>query len=692
MSMKKWVVLPLNKERAARLAEQWDIPFFLAMMLDIRGITGREEVESYLTNEGDLFQPAQLKDMEKAVARVQKAVDTFEKICVYGDYDADGVTATTLLYSYLDSRVANVMYYIPEREGEGYGMNKAAVDRLHEQNVSLIVTVDNGIASVEEVAYANSLGMEVVITDHHQPQGALPQAVAVVDPHRRDCTSVFKDLAGVGVAYKLIAAMEEQDGDAESLLDNYADLIAVGTIGDVVPLTGENRLLVKKGLQQIKNTDRIGLKSLLAEMGMEGKALTAGNVSFTIVPRINAAGRLGSSDKVVRLLLSEYPEEAEALSADICEENKERQQIEADIIRQIEEWFAKNPSLKYDRVIVVAGENWHSGVIGIVASRITEKYGRPCIVIAVDGEEAKGSGRSIAGFSLYDAVYACRQYLTRFGGHPMAAGLSMHARDVDAFRVAINEYAGHFQGGMPFPQLHIDCKLNPAALSTELVAQMSPLEPFGSGNPTPVFGLYAMTLTDICPVGGGKHLRLTFCRKDTFITAMCFSTRQEQFAYSKGDVLDLAVTIEKSEFRGEQSVSVYIKDIKLHEVCEEELIRQKYLYEAIKRDETLQISYLEPFIPSRSDFAAVYRYLRAQGGWNFGLDVLHYRLQKESSANGGITYGRLAILLDIMQELQLIDLAADGDTYHISLHEMDRKVDLQSSKILAALHLMGQEG
>lgn len=680
MSVKKWVVSPLNKEHATRIAEQWEIPFFLAMLLEIRGIVEEEKISSFFNRERQPFDPLQLVDMELAVARIQEAIDCFEKICVYGDYDADGVTSTALLYSYLESCAANVMYYIPQREAEGYGMNIDAIDRLHEQGVSLIVTVDNGIASVAEVEHANQLGMQVVVTDHHMPQAQLPSAVAVVDPHRADCPSTFKDWAGVGVAFLLIAALEGEEGDRESLLSNYADLVAVGTIGDIVPLAGENRAMVREGLAYLSRTDRIGLKSLLEEAGLEGKKLTAGNVSFTIVPRINALGRLGSSDQAVRLLLSEYQEEADSLAGQMGEQNRRRQTIEADILEQATALLEREPWRKHQRVIVVEGEGWHEGVIGIVASRIVEKYGKPCIVLSTNQEDAKGSGRSVEGFSLYDAITSCRTLLTRFGGHPMAAGLSLKTENIPAFREEINRFAASLPDGMPFPVLHIDCKLNPAALSTELVSQMSAMEPFGSGNPAPLFGLYQMQLTGVTAVGGGKHLRLTFQRGDQTVTAMRFRMTQEELPFQTGDLLDLAVTLEKSEFRGQESLSVFIREMKSSVFSEEDYIREKAWYEAALRGEELSAEALDRLIPSREEFAVVYRYLRAQKGWKYGLDVLCGRLQ-----DNRIGCGKLAVILSIMNEMQLVTAHLDGDLCMVTMLEVSGKVDLNSSRILAGL-------
>ncbi|MFQ9951618.1 MAG: single-stranded-DNA-specific exonuclease RecJ [Clostridium sp.] len=680
MSIKKWVVSPIDKERASQIAERWGIPFFLAMMLDIRGLVEEKKISDYFLETHQIMDPFSLIDMEKAVNRIRQAIDRYEKICVYGDYDADGVTSTTILYSYLESCAANVIYYIPKRMTEGYGLNRGAVECLKEQGVSLIVTVDNGIASVSEVEYANQLGMQVVITDHHKPQAELPPAVAVVDPHRQDCTSTFKNYAGVGVAFQLISALEGKEGDQENLFDHYAELVAIGTIGDIVPLEGDNRILVKQGLSHLTHTDQVGLRALLEEAGFLGKDLSAGNVAYSIVPRINALGRMGSSEQAVRLLLSDDPEEADLLAEKMGEQNQERQTQEGEILQQVFACLDKNPSWKAQHVIVVAGEGWHEGIIGIVASRVVERYGKPCVILTIQGEEAKGSGRSVEGFSLYDAIYSCRDRLTRFGGHPMAAGLTLSAGEIPAFREEINQYAADLSGEMPSPVLHIDCKLNPAALSVNLISQMSAMEPFGVGNPAPLFGLYHMKLIRITPVGGGKHLRLTLERGNHQITAMRFRTMLEEFPYQIGDIVDLAVTLEESEFRGERNLSIFIREIRLSDFDAETYLRQKRWYEATQRGENLPDMVLEQLIPNRQEFAVIYRFLRAHGGWNYGLDVLCSRIPEEK-----IGCGKLCVILSIMDELNLIRFYLDGDQCEVSLLEVSKKVDLNSSRILSGL-------
>ena len=686
MNIKRWNIAPLDKDRAAQMAEEYQIPFFLAMLLEIRGLRTREQIQEMLQGQARRCDPLSFADMQKAVDRIRKAVDAFEPIAIYGDYDADGVTATALLYSYLESCGANVMFYIPERELEGYGMNRQAIDQLHAQGIRLIVTVDNGIASVEETAYANELGIDVVITDHHRPLDTLPDAVAVVDPHRADCPSPFKDFSGVGVAFQLVAALEGEESDWESLLDNYADFVAIGTIGDVVPLLGENRAFVRRGLRLLSRSDRVGIAALLQHCALQEKELTATNVAFGIVPRINAAGRMGSSQRAVHLLTCEDPEFAESLAADICDSNTLRREIEAEILEKAVRQLEDKPGWLYQRVLITEGDGWHPGVLGIVAARLVERYGRPCVVLSRQGEEAVGSGRSVEGFSLFEAVCSCAPLLTKFGGHPMAAGMSMRAQDIGAFRQAMYEYAARFPQ-MPAPTVELDCKLNPGALQKEMAEQMRYLEPFGTGNPAPVFGLYEMCLQGIVPVGGGKHLRLEFRKKDARVTCMKFGVTAEQFPYEPGDVLDLAVQLECREFRGQESLTVLLKDMRLSHMDPGKLLADQEGYDKYKRGDPLSDEERQRLLPSREDFAAVYRMLKSREGWRSHLLSLLYRLRAAK-----IPLSRLRVVLDVLEEHGLITQEKQGEIFRIRLLPTTQKVDLFDSKLLSAIETSGERG
>lgn len=675
MNLRQWVVSPLDKERAARIAERYAIPFFLAMLLEIRGFREPERIEALLSGEEALSDPLLMKDMDKAVARVRRAVEDFEKIAVYGDYDADGVTATAMVYTYLEAVGADVRTYIPQREGEGYGMNEGAVRSLREQGVGLIVTVDNGISSVEEVALAKELGMDVVITDHHRPHGTLPAAAAVVDAWREDDRSPFKELCGAGVALKLLIALE--DGQADGVLEEYAELAAIGTIADVVPMVGENRAIVRRGLRDMARSPSAGLDALLARCSSDRRNLSATGLAFTAIPRLNATGRMGTPDRAVQLLCAD-PEEAEALADAICQDNEERRRVEAQIMEEALESLRQDPARLYDRVLVVSGAGWHHGVIGIVAARLTERYGKPCFVIAVDGESAKGSGRSVEGFSLFDAVFSCREALDRFGGHPMAAGATLRADRVEDFRRGLNEYAKEVCPEMPAPVLRLDCRLNPAALTADLPRALRPLEPYGNGNPQPLFGLFGMELREIAPVGGGAHLRLTFQKRGAFLTCMRFGARLKDFPYAPGDRLDLAVSLDLGEYRGEERLTVSVRDLRVSGVDDRESVHSYRVYERYRRGEPLAAEDAALLAPTREQLAGLYRLLASYRGAAFEATRAVARLS-------GFNLGKLLLCLDMMEERGLVELGPQEDQLTAKLLPAREKVDIFASPVFQKL-------
>ena len=678
MILRKWEVRPLDKERAAAFAQTYGVPFFLAMLMNIRGLDDAAHLREFLGEGEPLSDPFLLKDMDKAAARITRAVDNMEKIAVYGDYDADGVTSTAMLYSYLETRGADVIFYIPQREGEGYGMNIGAVEYLKEQGVSLIVTVDNGISSVQEVARANELGIDVVVTDHHRPQEILPDAVAVVDAYRPDDTSPYKHFSGVGIAFKLLMALEDGAGDVEDLLEAYSDLAAIGTIGDIVPLTGENRTLIRAGLERLSQSDRPGVQALLENAGIAGKVLTSTNVAFTLVPRINATGRMGAPERAVRLLISGYEEEAEVLSEEICADNEERRRVEAEIA---EAAFADIEAKGYmkDRVVVVDGENWHHGVIGIVASRVTERCGKPCMIISRGETEAKGSGRSIEGFSLFEAICACGDLLIKFGGHPMAAGITLKPENIEAFRKRINQYAAEHFPQMPTQTVTLDCKLNPAALSVSMAQSLTQLEPFGNGNPQPVFGLFNMELSNVTPVGGGGHLRLTLEKNGAVITAMRFNTKPEELPYHIGDKIDLAVQLEAREFRGQPSLTVIVRDMKFAAFDTEKNIASLASFEKWQRGEALSAEDKNRLYPDRACLAAIYRALRTVNGKE--TDQVRF----VSQFGKDMTLGLFKTALLVFEERGLVHSEIADDTFTATLIETSGKTDITRSPVLLAL-------
>lgn len=659
MSFRRWCIAKSNKSLSRSISQQFGIDGFTAHLLSSRGFCSDDKISDMLGLDEDFTEfidPFTIIDMDKAVTRVRAAIENFEKIAIYGDYDVDGITSTSIVYSYLESNDANVTYYIPSRETEGYGLNCNAIDKLHEQEISLIITVDNGIAAVDEVAYANSLGIDVVITDHHCEGEKIPDAVAVVNPHRHESQCPFTEYAGVGVAFKFLCALE---GDSMAIIENCGDLVALGTIADVVSLTGENRRLVRIGLQIIQNSERMGLRILMDMAGLTNKAITSSSVAFIIAPRINAAGRLGNAERAVRLLISENENEATEIASQLTNENKERQAIEQIINRDVSEMISKDPSLLYDRVLVIAGENWNRGVTGIFASRICERYGKPCIIISYEGENAKGSGRSIEGFSLYDAISACSEWLTGFGGHTLAAGLSLNTSDIDSFRKAINEYAAREFPKMPAPVLHIDCQLPPKMITLDLFNAAEILEPFGTDNPTPLIAVMGLKIINIFGAAGGKHQKITMERDGFAFSAMKFSTLSEDFPFNVDDTVDIAITLDKTIFREQESLTVIIRDIRLSETHFDEINNGTQLYEKLMRGEALSDEEISILRPTRSEVGNVYR--TAVRGYRGATDVLGCRMKRM-----GINYAKLLTSLRILTEGGLIEYEDNGTILKIS--------------------------
>lgn len=671
MNRKKWVVSPCDRDAAATIAENCGVEPFAAFLLCSRGMTDEFEIESFLYDT-DLIDPYTLPDMEKAVERVNHALENGERITVFGDYDCDGVTSTALLYSYLSSRGANVDYYIPDRSGEGYGMNLSAIDLLKSRGTNVIITVDNGISAIEEIAYAKTLGIDVVVTDHHRVGDVLPDAVAVVDPHREDSFCEFSDWAGVGVAFKFISALDNSEG--YELLEQYGDIVALGTVADIVSLKGENRIIVRSGIAFMnaaleEGTLRCGLKALLDASGSSG-VLDSSSVAYRIAPRVNAAGRMGSAERALKLLLTTDVNEAKEIAEEVSEANAKRQATETEITSCAIEYIENAPEIKHKRVIVVDGDDWHQGVIGIVASRLVEKYGKPCIVISKNGDVAKGSGRSIDGFSLYDALSYCSDVLVQYGGHVLAAGLTVDSDKIDAFREKVNEYAVNAEAAVP--TLKIDCKLNPSSINIDMLSSLQILEPYGAENPQPLFGLYNMEITAIQPVGAGKHLRITVKRKNSIITVIMFSVTLEEFPYKVGDTVDLAVKLSENEFQGKVQVSIQAKAVKLSGVNDDEAIASIHAYEDFCAQEIIPDE-LKANISVDRDFCVnVYKFVKANNGWNFSAEVLCYRL--------GLSPKQIAacqISLDVLTELGILNLN-DGK-YTIPAQTV--KNPLENSKI-----------
>lgn len=671
MNRKKWCLRDVDKDLASDIATEYGIDPFTALLLVSRGVVDEYEITEFFSDKPVLCDPFDIVDMDKACERIRRAIDEDELIAVYGDYDADGVTATALLASFLQMQGARVITYIPDRSSEGYGLNKTAVEQLCSKGVNLIVTVDNGVSAVEEAELIYSLGMELVVTDHHKVPEILPRAEAIVDPHRKDCLCEFRQWAGVGVAFKLACALCD---DVSEVVSMYADLVCIGTVGDVVSLTGENRVLVKEGLRLINSDNNTGVSRLKQVASVNDKAINAGTVAFSLVPRINAIGRTSHASAALKLLMCEEDEAAGELAASVNSANIERQSLEKAIYDEALVMIRDNPEIVNKRVLVFCGKGWHAGVIGIVAARLTQKYGKPCIVISDDGENAKGSARSIEGFSLYDAISSASELLTHFGGHVMAAGFSLESRNLPAFCEAIEQYAKTVE--MPFPVLDIDLRIRPDFISSDLLEVIASLEPFGAGNPQPVFGLYGMTLTSVQPIGSGKHLRLSLRKGGCSVTGLLFSTTPDEFPYCNGDVIDLAVKLEKNEYMGQTRVSIYIKEIRMSGTDDEKYLKSVRLYEKITRGDIISRRQAQFALPEREFFANVYRFIKERGGWQHSTDVLCYRIGDDGSGAC-----KVLVCIDVLCELGILRMT-DGK---ILLADTNKKVNLDSSAILTKL-------
>ena len=556
----------LNKTDIINTATEYHIPKIIATILLNRGVKD-EDIPAFIRKSlADIIDPSLMLDMEKATERINKAIDEKERIAVYGDYDVDGITSTSLLYEFLTSLGADAEYYIPDRKGEGYGINIMAVNKLAKEGVKLMITVDCGITALGEVSLAKALGMDVIVTDHHTCKERLPvDAVAILNPKRPDCSYPFDALAGVGVAFKLALAIAvSRKMNTKEVFEKYIDLAALGTVADVVPLLGENRIIVDKGLHALQNPTRIGLRAIMEVAGVAGKPITASTIAFAIAPRLNAAGRLGTATTAVELLLTKEAARAREIALLLDAENKERQQTEKEIFDEALEMIAKDVNFEKKKVIVLAHEDWHHGVIGIVASRLTDMYYKPCILISHSNGNGKGSGRSIKAFNLFDALNHCEKYLTEFGGHAVAAGLNINVNEIEEFTKAINKYADEILTEQDMiPSVEIDCPITEQTVTLENAALISRLEPFGMCNEKPIFAIASAEVSAVSAVGAdNKHLRLRIAKNGLFLNCIGFGMGEFAATLAKGDTIHIAFQIDINSYQGTDSVQLIIKDIK----------------------------------------------------------------------------------------------------------------------------------
>ena len=685
----------------------------VAKLLYNRGYTSVESAKAFVYMESEmLLDPFKMKDIEKGISGIAAAVKEGKKITVYGDYDVDGVTSVCTLYLYLKSIGANVDYYIPNRAGEGYGVSPAAIDAIKESGSTLIITVDTGTTAVEEVEYAKSIGVDFIITDHHECRSDLPDALAVINPHRPDCEYPFKELAGVGVVFKLICAYEERVMGysrlqaAKRIFSLYADLVAIGTIADVMPIKEENRIIVRYGLAMIENTDRIGLAALIeaasAKNDLQRSAqrkkkvkITSGYIGYTLAPRINAAGRIKTASLAVELFLSDNKARAREIAEELCRTNKERQAEENKIMQEAYEKIEKY-DIEKNPVIVLDADTWHHGVIGIVASRITEKYTRPAILVSFEGNESetpspddvgKGSGRSIKGMNLVDALCHCSDHLVKFGGHELAAGLSVTRSELDTFRRLINEYAVSNLSEKDMVQtVEADCELDFTDVNLALAKGIQLLEPYGVSNPIPAFVLRGVTVNDINGISDGKHTRLSIGNGRYTLSAMYFSNSPESLNIFVGDKVDVLFNLDVNEWGGRESAQLIVRDIKPSVSEKKKYEIEKARFEEIRNGASFTAE--ENVLPDREDFAAVYRFI--QSSVRSGVDVISHKdiISRIRVADEGsnIGYVKLKVIIMVFTELNIVGIEnLPDETYKFKLHYSTTKAKLEKSTLLRRL-------
>ena len=687
MRYKQWKIAHPSPEGRAQL-ERAGIPSLLACVLSARGVTEPEQAWKLLTpGEEPLLDPMLLKDMDRAVLRVGRALKTGELMAVYGDYDVDGITSTCLLTDCLTRLGGRVRSYIPDRLEEGYGLNEEAVLHLAQQGVTLIITVDCGITAAREVEFARELGIDVVITDHHECKQAIPEAAAVVDPHRPDCPYPFKGLAGVGVALKLAMAAAGPDR-AGLVFREYADLAAVGTVADVMPMTGENRTIVQTGLAALAHPRRVGLAQLMEEAGLGDKPVTSVSIGYTLAPRINAAGRMGQADLAAELLLTRDPGRAAALAQELCALNRERQTIECEIFQECVQRLERRPQ---SGIILLADEHWHQGVVGIVASRLTEKYSCPAFMVCLDQGIGKGSCRSWGGVNLFHLLTQCQDLLEGFGGHAMAAGFTVREENIPALERRLRQLVLEERAGEELPSLlEIDAAVLPQELTVEAVEALDALEPCGAGNPRPVLVLTGAHVISAAQVGRGRHLKLRLEGRGVPLDAIFFSADGGELGLTAGCRVDVAFYPQINDFRGVRSVQLQVVDLR-HAMTRAQL--EQSIYEKYRRGEPLSPQEAQSLLPTRAEFVCLWRYLERQcAGQTFLEDTLA-RIAQKSARSGGQSErpNHTLVCLEVMEERGLISLERQSGRVQITLHRLEHKVDLNASAILRRLREATQE-
>lgn len=669
--MKKWTVGKPDMNTVKKLMTGCGVTGLAACVLAQRGYTSPELVAEKLDS-GELSDPFLLRDMQEAADAVNNAIDCGESICVYGDYDCDGIMSTVILYTYLLEAGAQVSYYIPERS-EGYGLNRDAIKRIADEGTHMIITVDNGIAAIDEAEYIYELGMKLVVTDHHQQGEELPRAEAVVDAHRRDDTSPFKFMCGAGIALKLVAALD--GGDYTMALEQFGDLAAIATVADIVSLTGENRFLVSYGLELISNTDRPGLMALKTVCGLENKPIDSERIAFGLAPRINAAGRVGSPKRAAELMLCEDYDSTLKTATEIDTLNTKRKAEEEKIHSDINAMLDADPSLLTGRTVFLCGKDWHHGVIGIVASHIEEQFGKPCFLASESGGEIRGSARAFGEFSVFGALSAASEALSKYGGHKGAGGFTIKKGMENRFRELLEKYAFDNHRSMPVLTFSAAAQVSPAALTADNVKGLSALQPFGEDSEKPLFFIGGAFITDIVPLSNGLHSKLKIKYGNKFLDALYFRNPPSSLNVKKGDICDIIASLEINEYNGLESVNLFISDVRASSFRQDRFFAANEAFEAFMRDEELPKNYYASMLPVRGDVVKLYANISAEG---IGSDRLYLKLMDER-----YNYCRFRTALEALRQLGLVTVsAADGKIRRV---RVTQKADLDSAPILIKL-------
>ncbi len=686
---KKWAFSEkYSNETALRIAQETGLPLLPSRVLAARGVTDRKSAERYLSKSpNELFDPMLLPDMEKAVNLIQDSLEKSEKIAIYGDYDVDGVTSTCIVLKYLRARGADCTYYIPDRLNEGYGLSACAIRKLADQGTKLIITVDTGITAIDEVVYAHSLGLRIIITDHHECKDAIPSADAVVNPKRPDSVYPFKDLAGVGVAFKLICALAGPEKFDDTLCD-YSPLTALGTVADLMPLVSENRAIASFGMKMLEADLSPGYMALARHCELdERKRTSAISISYVIAPRINAAGRFGCAEKSVELFLTDDPIQADVLAGELCALNRQRQAMENDIRDEAMEKIARECDIENDRAVVLWDEHWHHGIIGVVTSKLADSLGKPVILLCVEGDEARGSGRSVEGFNLFAALQANSEYLLKFGGHELASGLTLKTENLEAFRKAFLAYANReLKPEACVPTLNVDCEAAPEDFTLDSVESLSVLEPFGMSNPQPLFCLRNLRVVNLSSIGNDRHTRLILAAGPMRFDAVHFGACVGNAPYVKGSTVDILFCADINLFRG-RSVQLIIRDIRLTETVRRCNERDISLYQTFIEGGPITPQQANHIAPCRNEQIAVWRYISANssedGTFRYPPEDVALRIRAERGIS--LNAGKLLICCAVFAEFHLMEFSYDGELMKVKVPRDCIKRDISGSRIMARL-------